>query len=72
MARRRNITKILPKPPLQKKPKALHVEIDGEVSLRLKLALVVLEAEGVATPKRRFVEDALIEALDAFDEERSS
>ncbi len=71
MAKRKNITKLLGRPPLEKKTAALNVEIDGELSLRLKLALLHLECEGTPVPKKAFVEEAIVQALDRFDAKRS-
>ena len=72
MARTKQVTKLFPEPPPTKRRKALNVEIDGAISMRIKAALLVLESEGQVTPQYAFVERLLERGLDEFDEERRS
>ena len=67
MARKKAVTSILPEPPLVKKTKSLHVEIDEQLSLRLKMTLLLKEANGDKESKKDFIASAVEKALDEFD-----
>lgn len=71
MARKKAVTNVLPEPPLGKRTKALHVAIDEQLNLRLKMTLLILEAEGSKESKKEFIANAVRNALDEFDNKRS-
>jgi len=64
-------TGLLPEPPPGEERVALHIDIPGKVNWRIKMALLISEGEGAKVSKKNFVENALIRALDRFDEERA-
>ncbi|QEG35908.1 hypothetical protein [Bythopirellula goksoeyrii] len=65
-------TESIPKPPPSEEEVALNVEISKAVGWRLKIALLHLEAGGRKTAKKQFVQEALIAALNRFDDEYQS
>ena len=68
--KRIGLTTDVPAPPIEEASEDLSVEIRKAVGWRLKMALFQLEVEGERTTKKAFVEQALISALDRFDQNR--
>ncbi|QDV73681.1 hypothetical protein [Botrimarina mediterranea] len=60
---------VIPTPPSGTEEEKLSVDIPKQLCWRLKLALLTMESRGVKTPKKKFVEQAIAEALDRLDRE---
>lgn len=65
--RAEKITQVIPTPPPGEDEEKLSVSISTRVSWRLKIALLTMESMGQKTPKKKFVEQAILDALDRHD-----
>lgn len=68
---KKKTTGLLPEPPPGEERVALHIDIPGTVNWRIKMALLIAEGEGKKVTKKNFVEEAIIKALDNFDNKRA-
>ncbi|TWT37178.1 hypothetical protein KOR34_21250 [Posidoniimonas corsicana] len=62
-------SELLPTPPPSEDAVTLSVDIPTKTSFRLKVALLHMEARGSKVAKKQFVQQALVDALDRFDQE---
>ncbi|QDV74528.1 hypothetical protein [Botrimarina mediterranea] len=63
------LTEVIPTPPAAAEEEKLSVDIPKQVCWRLKLALLTMESRGKKTAKKKFVEQAIVDALDRLDNE---
>ena len=63
------LTTAFPAPPAGDEEEKLSVDIPTGLGWRIKLALIALESRGEKTAKKKFVEEAIVAALDRLDHE---
>ena len=65
----RSLARVIPTPPAGAEEEKLSVDIPKGLGWRIKLALLTMESRGEKTAKKKFVEDAIVAALDRLDHE---